>query len=317
MASTSFDTRELFVALLTLRKNDILENGCRYDRHPYRAPNLTAFQPTYARPRTFVVFAGFKQIREVFKRAMLNRELASWIRGKLFSEGPTKEVCDVRDTVIRMLHDALREFVSEPFNEDRTGDTIVAVNLSDMVHRDTPFTDRIFEFKLVDTVRLSDDVPVLRLTLNDAFRIRDDMSWEFAYDFVPVINADEEVVDAKQLTDVDTEAFFVICLQSFFSLSTKQSIVREFYTRKDDERFRTNRRRFKRELENTIANNEGLIEDMLEPGAAEIEWLPEPNVRVTAFVMLSHPRLGVGSLWHRLPDDVMQRIARLCLNHIY
>ena len=57
-----------------------------------------------------------------------------------------------------------------------------------------------------------------------------------------------------------------------------------------------NDRVFRRQLENTVVNNERFFEDAFEPGAPEIAWMPTPNVRVMAFAMLSHPHLGEASL---------------------
>jgi hypothetical protein len=48
----------------------------------------------------------------------------------------------------------------------------------------------------------------------------------------------------------------------------------------------------------------------------QVAWLPRPNMRDEAFVMLLVKRLGEGSMWRGLDDEVNKIIVRLILDFV-
>jgi hypothetical protein len=210
-----------------------------------------------------------------------------------------------------MVNDALQAYMADPFNEDRTQDTVVAFNSTDLQGWNIDFTDRVFSFTLSDTRSAANSTRVLLVKLSDAWQTRQATSRVFEYGFVPDVDADGNVVEVKQLTEADTKSLVAFLMQTFFSLHSKRSITREFFTRQECLRAAERKRQFNRQLEYTIANNVGAFEDMLEPGAPEILWLPRMNLRTEAFLMLTHVRLGERSAWHLMPEEVLKVIVRM------
>jgi len=302
----------LDVDMLEIMKQSlsVVESGSESRVNPYRAAQT--LPNGYVNPmtnRSFVVFGKFMKLGEVYKRLMLNREMATWVRNHLFSQGVVREVSIVRDCVLRMVNDALAAYMADPFNEDRTQDTVVAFNSTDMQSWNIDFADRVFSITLSDTRRATNGNRVLLAKLSDAWQTRNATRRLFEYVFVPHIDADGSVVDVKQLTEADTKSLVAFLMQTFFSLHSKQSITREFFTRQECMRAAERKRQFNRQLENTIANNVGAFEDMLEPNAPEILWLPRMNLRAEAFLMITHERLGVRSAGHEMPGEVLKIIV--------
>ena len=94
--------------------------------------------------------------------------------------------------------------------------------------------------------------------------------YAFPYIWLPGLNADEDVVDEKTLTETETKKLVNTMMREFFTRGMKERMTREFFRIRHEMTVKENKRVFIRQLENTIVNNEDVFEDMFEPDVTQI-----------------------------------------------
>lgn len=270
MASTNFDAFELIKAFLSVMEHDMLESGCFCRVSPYRPPNPHFILGGHEQFRSHVLFAKWMKNPEVFKRLIVNRELATTIRSKLFSKGLKIELLDAHDAVLCTLRNALRQLLAEPFDTNVTTNTIVGVNLMEMMPKDTSYRLSVNEVIVQNIYDLSTGRPCLSLTKHNI------------QTFVPGQRiramAEYTVQDGQmQLTEADLDSITKFGMDVLFPVTINELLSRKFWQEKNRNENMANNHRFMRDLDTTMSNNEGLFEGMLVPGAAQVVWKPDPQ----------------------------------------
>lgn len=321
MASTEQNFDGLFYCWLEMMKgmpaSPFLESGCETRVTPYVAAHLNPDgdqEPETESKR--LVFVGFAKLNELGQRIItINCSLAGCMRNILVSRDFTRELKDVHDVVLNLVRHAVEEHVRMPYTEGISGHRRVAVNYESFLSDDPNFSGRIDFLRLRDERVYPNGMRACVMARQrNTYPHRVMYELVYPYTWVPGVDAAGDVIDEKFLNE---DELVQVMMKEFFTSDRIEWMMRQFFKSRHEMKAKEDRRVFNRQLENTVVNNKGLFEDVFEPGAAGITWQPEPNVCFKAFVMISHPRLGKISPWRGLPEDLIQRIASLCLVPIY
>jgi hypothetical protein len=312
MALVITSARDLLAAIVPIlhKQNMLFGSPCEIEVEPYQ-PYGGIFHPAVTQEH--IANMCYLTMTDLAERIeVIGMSFTKLIRSYRLTN-LTGELSVMRGFVLRMVTDAIEAHVEAPFNVEASGERWLTVYFQNVHRPDVPERQQCKRLVLNDGITWDADKEegVQTLQLLAGHR-----TFKFPYAMVPALDADGEVTDEKTLTEADTQQLVETCMNALFSVNVLTRITADFFHAKHEMVAQEQRWTFQRELASTLFNNQGVFAGMLEPGALQVAWLPRPNMRGEAFAMLTVKRLGEGSMWRDLDDEVIKIIVRLVLDFV-